>query len=115
MKRAKRLSEHVEAILQQLGPESHPLRILLQIASRCDIPLETRIDAAARALPYCAPRLQSTEISGPEGTPLHGATFVDQLAVIQHVYSAAQDPAKRAQLVEALMLPPASEAHDEGA
>jgi hypothetical protein len=54
-----------------------PLDFMLSILRDRDQPNDLRMDAAKAAAPYCHPRLNSIEHSGPDGGPVETVTKIE--------------------------------------
>ena len=53
-----------------------PLEFLTEVFRNEENALDTRIDAAKAAAPYCHAKLSSVEMSGPEGGPVEFASEI---------------------------------------
>ena len=102
-----KLQEMLAAALEAYGPAGHPAFRLLELINDRETPRALVIEACSKLMPYLAPKLQTMEISGPDGAQLQGPVYVDQLQVVQLLYDAQTNPQKRTELLRALDALPA--------
>src|SRR4051794_28127042 len=91
-------TQELQALAEGMPQDGTPLAFLMSVFQNPGIPINLRIDAAARAAPFVHPRLSAATLKGDEESPLQVVTQINLVPVEPEpreakLEFAARDPA----------------------